>query len=88
MVAEYIDDRRTGETLVGAVMESVVESYQDYYEEMFVNKGRRPRNPENLWDGERFARWCEGVFNVGEGLLAFDDDDDGSRAESRTGSSR
>lgn len=92
-VSEYIDDRRTGETLVGAVMENVVESYQDYYEECFISKGRRPRNPENPWDGEMFARWCEGVFNVVGGLLGYGDDEDededeggSSRAVSRDGS--
>jgi len=90
-VLEYIDDRRTGETLVGAVMEGVIESYNEYYEEVFTSKGRRPRNPEVPCDGEMFCRWAEGVFDVGDGLLAFEDDDgdDGersSRAISREGS--
>jgi hypothetical protein len=89
-VGEYIDDRRTGETLVGAVMESVVEAYHEYYEEVFVSKDRRPRNPEMAWDGEMFARWCDSVFDIGEGLLAFDEDGEGdngsSRAVSREGS--
>ncbi|KAF8250272.1 Sec34-domain-containing protein [Wilcoxina mikolae CBS 423.85] len=90
-VGEYIDDRRTGETLVGAVMESVVEAYHEYYEEVFVSKGRRPRNPEMAWDGEMFGRWCDSIFDIGEGLLAFEDedgegDDGSSRAVSREGS--
>jgi hypothetical protein len=84
-VTEYIDDRRTGETLVGAVMESIIEYYSEYYEEVFTSKGRRPRNLEVPWDGEMFTRWCEGVFDVGEGLLAFDEEGGGEGTSSRGG---
>jgi hypothetical protein len=92
-LSEYIDDRRTAETLVGAVMESVVDEYHGYYEECFTSKGRRPRNPDQPWDVEMFVRWCEGVFNVGEGLLGYgeeqerdDEDDSSSSVVSRAGS--
>jgi hypothetical protein len=74
-LADYIDDSRTSETLVGAVMEAVVDEYQLYYDEAFTNTGRKPRNPDVSWDVEMFMRWSEGVFDVGEGLLGFEADD-------------
>ena len=70
-VLEYIE----GETLVGAVMEGVIVSSHEYYEKVFTSKGRRPRNPEVPSDGKMFCRWAEGVFDVGDGFLAFGDDD-------------
>lgn len=105
-IGEYIDDRHdrgTGEALVAAVMQSVVETYQDYYQEVFVSKGRLPRNPdpEIAQDAEMFAHWCRGVFDVGEeGLLLApyddgddddgggDDDDDGNCSLTATASAK
>ena len=93
-LAEYIPDARTKETLVAAVMEKVVDRYEDWYEE--VNKdegargggggggGRKGKGREDeVWGPGAFGEWCAGVFDVGR--LGFLEEDEGL---SRRGSSR
>jgi len=69
---EYLDDIRTKETLVGAVQDQVVQSYEDFYQKQISNgtngrlgskkgKGRE----DEIWDPDMFADWCQDVFKVG-----------------------
>ncbi|KAI5813825.1 Sec34-like family-domain-containing protein [Pyronema omphalodes] len=86
-VGEYVDDRRTGETLVAAVMEAVIAAYKEYYEDVFISQGKQPRNPALALDGQAFARWAENVFDIGEAIGDEDQDDRrSSRSVSRAGS--
>ncbi len=91
---EYLDDPRTRETLVGAVQDQVVTSYEHFYERhvaanALVNgKGvsRKGKGREDdVWDPEAFSEWTEGVFNVAVVEMSAGDGDS-SRSLSRSGS--
>jgi hypothetical protein len=95
---EYITDARTREMLVAAVMESVTQTYEDWYDTSYApaqngasrsskGKGRE----DGVWDPDVFNEWCGNVFKVG--TLMMDDeqefeDEEGSddSMSSRTGS--
>ncbi|KAF4301391.1 Sec34-like protein [Botryosphaeria dothidea] len=97
---EYVDDLRTRETLVVAVVESVVANYETFWDGLggekppasLKGKGRA----DEVWEPGVFAEWCAGVFKVGQfGLGAqleqgaggedeVDDDDDGGGSVSST----
>lgn len=92
---EYITDYRTREMLVAAVMESVTETYEDWFDTAYTpslngtgrsSKGKGPA--DGVWDPDVFSEWCGGVFKVGSlglGILSgeeqdFAGDEDGSDA--------
>jgi hypothetical protein len=95
---EYITDARTREMLVQAVMESVTQAYEDWFETSYVpatngvgrstkGKGRE----DGVWDPEVFGEWCIGVFGIGAMGLGIQDggserDEDESSEESARGS--
>lgn len=99
---EYITDYRTREMLVAAVMESVTQSYEDWYDTSYMpslngaarsSKGKGPA--DGVWDPDSFGDWCMGVFKVGTlalGALGGDEqdlgDDDDSDASTRAMSER
>ncbi|KAF2466672.1 Sec34-domain-containing protein [Lindgomyces ingoldianus] len=71
---EYIDDPRTREMLVAAVMEAIVSAYQDWFDTVYTpsmavnGTGRSAKGKgreDDVWDPDIFSEWCAGVFNVG-----------------------
>ncbi|KAI4269387.1 MAG: hypothetical protein L6R38_007489 [Xanthoria sp. 2 TBL-2021] len=84
---EYLDDRRTKETLVSAVQDLVVQRYETFYEgQMREKKGesgsRRASKKgkgreDEVWDVDMFEEWAGGVFRVGKVLGREEEDDDG-----------
>lgn len=69
---EYITDPRTREMLVAAVMESVTQTYEDWYDTSYApslngtNRSAKGKGREDgVWDPDVFSEWCTGVFNVG-----------------------
>lgn len=67
---EYITDARTREMLVAAVMESVVQAYEEWHATFALGgsgaAGRKGKGREDgVWDPEVFNDWCAGVFGVG-----------------------
>ncbi|KAF2278545.1 Sec34-domain-containing protein [Westerdykella ornata] len=75
---EYISDARTREMLVAAVMESVTQVYEDWFEGVYIPSLENGVNgagrgvsakgkgrEDDVWDPEGFAEWCSGVFKVG-----------------------
>ncbi|KAL8858418.1 MAG: hypothetical protein Q9178_005099 [Gyalolechia marmorata] len=83
---EYIDDRRTKETLVSAVQDLVVQRYEAFYERQMrekhgetgsrrVSKKGKGRE-DDVWDVDMFEEWAGGVFMVGKVLGREEDDDD------------
>lgn len=93
---EYITDYRTREMLVAAVMESVTQTYEDWYDTAYTpslngtsrstkGKGRE----DGVWDPDVFGEWSTGVFKVGTlglGIMGADDggfnvEDDGDDSD-------
>lgn len=78
---EYISDVRTREMLVAAVMESVTQVYEDWYDTSYspslqtrnggaaaaaANRSAKGKGREDgVWDPDVFAEWCGNVFKVG-----------------------
>lgn len=78
---EYLDDTRTKETLVGAVQDSVIQAYEDFFDsytstlEGGTRRGNnnkfspveksRKAQEDGVWDVDTFAGWSEAVFRVG-----------------------
>lgn len=99
---QYLDDLRTRETLVAAVEDQVVQSYESFFEEYAghaMKKGksngtagkakisRKGKGAEDaVWDSDTFAEWSADVFNV---ILPQHDEDvsPDTRSLSRSGSS-
>ncbi|KAL9595670.1 MAG: hypothetical protein Q9219_006303 [cf. Caloplaca sp. 3 TL-2023] len=77
-VEEYLDDGRTRETLVSAVMDLVVQGYEAFYEEQMKEGagkdggGRRGKSKkgkgreDEVWDVDMLEEWAAGVFRVGK----------------------
>ena len=80
---EYITDHRTREMLVAAVMESVTQTYEDWYDTSYTppqshqngasrsskGKGRE----DGVWGPDVFGEWCANVFKIatlGSGFAA------------------
>lgn len=73
-LSEYMSDVRTREMLVAAVMESVTQTYEDWFETCYApslptrngasrstkGKGRE----DGVWDPDAFGEWCRDVSNV------------------------
>ncbi|KAF2201313.1 Sec34-domain-containing protein [Delitschia confertaspora ATCC 74209] len=98
---EYIDDVRTREMLVAAVMESVTQAYEDWFDIVytptlhaggqngFSRSGKGKRREDDVWDPDVFSEWCSSVFKVGRlglGLMQEPNDMDGSDEEADRGS--
>lgn len=72
---EYISDHRTREMLVAAVMESVTQAYEDWFDTSYTpslsgtnGTGRSTKGKgreDGVWDPDVFGEWCAGVFKVG-----------------------
>jgi len=99
-LGEYMTDARTREMLVAAVMESVTQTYEDWFETCYApalstqNGGGRSSKgkgrEDGVWDPESFGEWCAKVFNVGTLLGANGagprDGSDGALSEGSDGS--
>jgi hypothetical protein len=84
---EYITDHRTREMLVAAVMESVTQAYEDWFDTSYTpslsgtnGTGRSTKGKgreDGVWDPDVFSEWCAGVFKVGTlGSDGRDDEDE------------
>ncbi|KAL8915816.1 MAG: hypothetical protein Q9172_006641 [Xanthocarpia lactea] len=90
---EYIDDRRTRETLVSAVQDLVVQRYEAFYERQMREKhgetgsSRRGSKKgkgreDDVWDVDMFEEWAGGVFMVGK-VLGREEEEDSDRGSGR-----
>ncbi|OAX84250.1 hypothetical protein ACJ72_01390 [Emergomyces africanus] len=86
---EYLEDTRTKETLVGAVQDSVIQAYSDFFDgytstleggKRGVNNNKlspaemnRKAREDGVWDVDTFAEWSEAVFRVGVAGLESSD---------------
>ncbi len=71
---EYITDHRTREMLVAAVMESVTQRYEDWYDTSYApsqshqnGSGRSSKGKgreDGVWEPDVFNEWCANVFKV------------------------
>jgi conserved oligomeric Golgi complex subunit 3 len=94
---QYIDDFRTRETLVAAVLEQVVQAYETYLEQVVgqTKISRKGKGKEgSIWDVETFEERVARVFSVQlpdveaeDGLDSENGSRRGSRSLSRSGSS-
>lgn len=96
---EYITDARTREMLVAAVMESVMQAYEDWFDTSYApslnnqnGAGRSTKGKgreDGVWDPDVFSEWCNNVFKVGTLGLGIADDEqeygDDSDADSMGG---
>jgi hypothetical protein len=92
-------DTRTKETLVGAVQDSVIQIYEDFFEN-YLSAQRKKGKPvsrkgkgheDGVWDVDAFAEWSDDLFRVGVMATRSLDEEDGenmsrSRSASRSGS--
>ncbi|PGG99771.1 hypothetical protein GX51_06143 [Blastomyces parvus] len=78
---EYLDDTRTKETLVGAVQDSVIQAYEDFFDsytstleggkrgthntKLSAMEKSRKAQEDGVWDVDTFAGWSEAIFGVG-----------------------
>jgi conserved oligomeric Golgi complex subunit 3 len=97
---EYITDHRTREMLVQAVMESVMQTYEEWFDTSYTpsqaasnGAGRSAKGKgreDGIWGPEVFDEWCADVFKVGVlgiGREEEDDDADSINGGARTSSS-
>jgi hypothetical protein len=90
---EYITDARTREMLVAAVMESVTQAYEDWYDTSYapsVNGARSSKGKgreDGVWDPEVFSEWSGSVFKIGTLSLGIEDGEfEGSGGDDSDGS--
>lgn len=85
---EYLDDIRTKETLVGAVLDQVIQNYEIFYDShaaekraigKTVSKKGKGRDDE-VWDVDVFSEHVMSVFQVGK--INMDDEEEYSRSQS------
>lgn len=89
---EYVEDTRTREMLVAAVMESVMQAYEDWFDSTYTPSlqtngagksrfgGKGKGREDDVWDPDMFNEWCAGVFKVGTlglGIMAEEPEDMG-----------
>ena len=92
----YLDDVRTRETLVAAVMEQVSTVYEEWWEARDAGagangarSGKGKGREDAAWDPEAFAEWCTVVFKVGRmglGIMTSESDEMGEEGEEESGS--
>jgi hypothetical protein len=85
---EYITDPRTREMLVAAVMESVTQAYETWFDETYTpslsqsatngsRSGKGKGREDGVWDPDVFTEWCTGTFKIGSmGGMEHDVDED------------
>jgi hypothetical protein len=95
---DYITDHRTREMLVAAVIESITQTYEDWYETSYTpslngaggarsTKGKG--SVDSVWDPVVFEEWCGSVFKVGTlglGIGLGDGEDEEDRGFNGDGS--
>lgn len=90
---EYITDQRTREMLVAAVMESVTQAYEGWFDTSYTpsttganGTGRSTKGKgreDGVWDPDVFGEWCTRVFKIGTVLgTGIEDEYDGSDRDS------
>ncbi|EGE06526.1 golgi complex component Cog3 [Trichophyton equinum CBS 127.97] len=72
LLDDYLEDKRTKETLVSAVQDTVTQLYEDYLEAYAAAEAgkdkpgrkvsRKPVATGELWDIERFGDWTDSIF--------------------------
>ena len=90
----YLDDARTRETLVAAVMEQVSTVYEEWWEARGAGangarSGKGKGRVDAAWDPEAFVEWCTVVFKVGRmglGIMTSEPDEMGEEGEEGSGS--
>ncbi|KAK5724109.1 Golgi transport complex subunit 3 [Elasticomyces elasticus] len=70
-IEEYVDDARTRETLVAAVRDQVIMSYEDFADTYSEGKGRKlsrkgKAREDEIWSPDLFGEAMEKVFQVGQ----------------------
>ncbi|KAH4344408.1 oligomeric Golgi complex subunit 3 [Parastagonospora nodorum] len=98
---EYITDHRTREMLVAAVMESVTQTYEEWFDTSYtpsiagsngVGRSTKGKGREDgVWDPDVFNEWCNSTFKVGTlglGMEDGSDDEDNEDDGSSAGSMR
>lgn len=83
---EFVDDARTRETLVAAVRDQVVMSYEDFFDSQSEGQARRlsrkgKGREDEVWGPDLFVEAMERVFQVGQMVGDHDDDDDDARSD-------
>ncbi|KAF2800845.1 Sec34-domain-containing protein [Melanomma pulvis-pyrius CBS 109.77] len=84
---EYITDPRTREMLVAAVMESVTQTYGDWFDNTYTpsltqsstngtRSGKGKGREDGVWDPDVFTEWCNSVFKIGTMGLGLEQDED------------
>lgn len=93
---EYITDHRTREMLVAAVMESVTQTYEDWFDTSYTpsvagsnGAGRSTKGKgreDGVWDPDVFNEWCTGTFKIGTLGLGMEHEYEDSETDARTSS--
>ncbi|KAK3070950.1 Golgi transport complex subunit 3 [Teratosphaeriaceae sp. CCFEE 6253] len=81
-LGEYVEDARTRETLVAAVRDQVLLSYEEFFDGYSEGKGKKlsrkgKAREDEIWGPELFSEAMERVFLVGE-VVGGDDEGHGS----------
>lgn len=79
---EYLDDSRTRETLLAAIQDQIVLTYENWTESLDDNKGRGRHTSRNkgkgheddVWDVGTFTDWALDTLRVGRGFTAPQDE--------------
>jgi conserved oligomeric Golgi complex subunit 3 len=85
---EFVDDARTRETLIAAVRDQVVMSYEDFFDTQSEGQTRKlsrkgKGREDEVWGPDLFLEAMERVFQVG--LIVGDYDDDDEARSQRSG---
>lgn len=93
---EYVEDVRTRETLVQAVMDAVCQAYEDFFDKRVVDDGdgsvssrgrgrsKGKGREDSVWDPDVFSEWAERVFAVRR--IGFEEGDGDDAASMEAGS--
>ncbi|KAI7671571.1 Sec34-domain-containing protein [Hortaea werneckii] len=78
---EYVDDARTRETLVAAVRDQVVMTYEEFFDTYIEGQGRKisrkgKGREDEIWGPDLFAEAMERLFEVGQMVGEEDDEDE------------
>lgn len=82
-IEEYIDDARTRETLVAAVRDQVIMTYEEFFDTYCEGQSRKlsrkgKGREDEVWGPDLFTEAMERVFQVGQ-MVGEDDDGDSDR---------
>lgn len=78
---EFVDDPRTRETLVAAIRDQVVMSYEEYFDIYSEGKSKKlsrkgKGREDEIWGPDLFSEAMERVFQVGQ--MVGEENDSGS----------